>query len=395
MTKFDTRQTDRICFQQESEASGKFRIGSTDRNFENDFAIIKSLQKAIYGNVLLCKHKSKGVLRAVKVLKKTLIRNKYSSDNLPVFESAEREFEVLRKMRLSPHPNVLCLAPEDEQYESQKHVYVTMPFCEGGELFTKCSQGLLDTEKALKMFLKIMKGVHHLHNCGYVHNDVSLENILLRHEVKENGEFGELGEPVLCDFGLCSRVGEISIKKGKVQYQAPEVIFGDVLRSAASVQSDVYSLGVVLFILMFKYPPYDMPHPKDSRYAHIQAGKMKELLDLWKVSHLASNEIIDLLQAMLREDPEDRPSLQSILALPMFCASTASKHFLEETDMEIEMDNILFDQDDSVELEAEYADDMPNVVVNTPKNAKKTENLLGKSPDSIFGINFMQNRISM
>lgn len=358
--------------------------------FESTFKCVKSLQKAIFGNVVLCEHKYKKVKRAVKILDKDLVTRQQSAEKLPVFESALTEICVLRDMRVRHHPNVLCLAPEEEQFETERMLFVTTPYCEGGELFAKCSDGQISQDTALRIFAKIMEAVHHLHNCGYVHNDVSLENILLRYH-DSNGERGERSlEPVLCDFGLCSKIGEISVKRGKVQYQAPEVIFGDVIALASNPKSDVYSLGVVLFIMIFKYPPYDCPLQKDARYAHIQAGKMKELLLLWNVAHLAPAHAIELLQSMLWENPEDRPSLETIMRSSIFAARDDES---EESIDDVEMD-LLFEEDDNhMHIEIEKDECSAPISHHTPRHKSSQPAIYSTSPDNVFGIGLMQNRL--
>lgn len=376
--------------------STKSASGEEKDAFENNFTCIKTLQKAIFGNVLLCDHKRKKKKRAVKVLDKKLIYNRQSSDNLPVFESAQMEIFILRELRKRPHPHVLCLAPEDEQFEDESMIYVVTPYCEDGELFTKCAEGQLSHDNILALFMKIMQGVDHLHKCGFVHNDISLENILLR-KTKNNGQGSNsdrnrLGyEPVLCDFGLCSRIGETSVKRGKIQYQAPEVIFGDEVANSSNPKSDVYSLGVVLFILIFKYPPYDCPHLKDPRFAHIQAGKMKDLLCLWNVDHLASPAMIDLLQSMLWQKLHDRPSLQSIMEAPLFVSLNEVKE--QDNTMDIDMDLLFQDECDDAENKVEDEKMEIETQYFTPKHKARQPNIYSSSPDNVFDFGLMQNRI--
>jgi len=379
--------------------STKSASGKDRRAFDKTFTCIKTLQKAIFGNVLLCDHTQKRAKRAVKVLEKKLINNRHSADNLPVFESAQMEILILREMRKSPHPNVLCLAPEDEQFEDEEFMYVVTPYCEGGELFAKCADGQLSHDNILALFMKIMQGLQHLHECGFVHNDVSLENILLRktNNIGPNWKSSQGGldyEPVLCDFGLCSRIGETSVKRGKIQYQAPEVIFGDVVANSSNPKSDVYSLGVVLFILIFKYPPYDFPHLKDPRFAHIQAGKMKDLLRLWNVYHLASPTMIDLLQSMLWQKANDRPSLQSVMESPLFISMHKDKVEEEEdSTMDIDMDLLFQDEYDKGQHEIDDEHMQVEAQYSTPRHKATKQDIYSSSPDNIFDINLMQNRI--
>jgi len=273
------------------------------------YDVERVLQKAIYGRILLVREHETDERFAIKVVSKQLAQNRRCIKGTRVFEDSHTEFEILRKVREQPHPNLLQLAPDDKQLETDQVQFVTMPFLAGGELFAKVKQdGSFTEEHARKVCRGIAQGLRHLHtNIGYCHNDVSLENVLLDDD----------GTPVICDYGLAQLIGSrwdaARHVSGKLPYQAPEIYFGNA--HTASAKADVFSLGVALFVLLTGIPPFELPDPvHDKRYAYIQSGRLPKLLQLWGME--ISAPAIALLTAMLVHDPHKRLDLNEVLAHP-------------------------------------------------------------------------------
>ena len=169
----------------------------------------------------------------------------------------------------------------------------------------------------------ITQGLHYLQNRGVCHRDLSLENIL----VDEHN-------CLVIDMGLCLRVPYNSngnptsvvdatagtlrrlIKPqgvcGKMNYMSPEI-----LRNAAGFDGfaiDLWAAGVILYIMLTGFPPYDQASMADQRFQIIVEGALVDQLVNWDI--ILSGEAGDLLQSMFRLDPRDRLTLAQVMCHP-------------------------------------------------------------------------------
>ena len=125
-------------------------------------------------------------------------------------------------------------------------------------------------------------GVEYLHASGIVHRDLKPENIVL------DGD----GRARVCDFGMAEYHGAVSNSgSGTMRYMAPE---NAAASSVADVSQDVWSLGVVLFVMLTKHFPWDAPHPSDDRYAALLSGDHVRSL-MWR---RLSDELTDVCRAV-------------------------------------------------------------------------------------------------
>jgi len=137
---------------------------------------------------------------------------------------------------------------------------VVTPYCDGGELFDQVKgAGKFEEEQAKRVFGEILQGVEYIHSMDVAHRDLSLENVLVNQ-----------GGNIVMDFGMAMRVpnDEETIplgRCGKPNYMAPEIAMNrDTL---IATFSDIWSLGIVLFIMLSGIPPVEMAIPTDPRFA--------------------------------------------------------------------------------------------------------------------------------
>lgn len=377
-------------------------FGKLNMEFSSKYVCEDVLQNAIFGNVLLCKHKGSGELKAVKALRKDLLSKSVSCDRIPVFESAETEITVLNLARQAPHENILQLS---ELIDTKDVLYVVTPYCAKSELFKKVEKGPLEENTARAIFIQVLKGAGHLHKLGYVHNDLSLENILLT----------ENDIPKIIDFGLASKIGSYGMKRGKPQYQAPEVLFDNF---AADPSSDVFSLGVCLFIMLTGIPPYNFPRDDDPRFHHIQKGGMGEMLRLWGVSDRVSQSSLALLNRMLSRNPRMRPTIEECLnsdwvkeglmvgvRQPHDSVSMMDVFYMEEEE-EMEEDDdedglgyMSLEDEEDCQMDIQHTSKSQSMLfpsktgggIQSPETMKTCEssNILSSSPNSVFHLDIM------
>lgn len=209
------------------------------------------------------------------------------------------------------HPNIMgqieCCTDDD-------NIYSIMRYCPGGELFDFIdNNGPLDSVLARSMFRQLLNGLLHLQSLGIGHRDMSLENML----------YDGANLFVIIDFGMCLRMrrkgggqGFCSLVKqsicGKRNYISPEVMREDPIFNP--MLCDIWAAGVILFISLTGVPPVDTATLNDERYRMICDGRLQEMLNSWgmEVDTLA----IDLVQRILRPNPQDRPSIAEILQHP-------------------------------------------------------------------------------
>ena len=252
----------------------------------------KILGSGAFGKVFLThnKHDSNHQV-AIKVMNKSKLK-----DHL---EAIQEEVQILTKL---DHPNIVKYY---ETYIDEKYIYLVMEYIGGGELFDKIASQknqVFSEEMARDYMRKLFGALHHMHSQGIVHRDIKPENIMLA----ANGELK------LIDFGLSKRqTGNAKLKTiaGTPYYMAPEV-----LESKYDSKCDIQSLGVLLYVFMSGYLPFQGENRNDVFYK-ITNGKYHfnhpEFKDV-------SDEAIDLIKKCLTTDPKQRVNAGEALNHPWF-----------------------------------------------------------------------------
>ncbi|MBA0712868.1 hypothetical protein Golax_011940, partial [Gossypium laxum] len=151
-------------------------------------------------------------------------------------------------MKLIIHPNVIRLY---EVMASKTKIYIVLELVTGGELFDKiASKGRLKEDEARKYFQQLINAVDYCHSRGVYHRDLKPENLLL------DGN----GVLKVSDFGLSAlpqqvrEDGLLHTTCGTPNYVAPEVIDN---KGYDGAKADLWSCGVILFVLMAGYLPFE------------------------------------------------------------------------------------------------------------------------------------------
>lgn len=214
-----------------------------------------------FGQVVLGVQISTQIERAIKIIQKEDIEDQLNFVN---------EIDILKTL---DHPNIIKLY---ETFEDQDRVFLIFELCHGGELFNAIlERGHFNENEARDIFHTIMKALHHCHKSGICHRDLKPENFLLAQK-------GDLNSVKMIDFGLSAYFKPKHQKlprlresfKGSMQpqshnpkrqplirhfstfvgtnfYIAPEVLQGNY-----DEQCDIWSAGVVLYVLLIGYPPF-------------------------------------------------------------------------------------------------------------------------------------------
>ncbi|XP_078596958.1 uncharacterized protein LOC144873453 isoform X10 [Branchiostoma floridae x Branchiostoma japonicum] len=229
-------------------------------------------------------------------------------------EAALRESEVLRDLK---HPN---LVGYKEAFEQFGYLYVVMNYCDGGDLFTRLkgqSGRPLEEPVLVEWFVQIAMAIQYLHNHNIIHRNLTTRNIFLtlRYRLLK---VGDIGLPAVVD-GTRS-MAEKQKAMGLPCYMSPESLAG----RRHTNEADVWALGCCLYemaSLKHAFPFYD----KDinNLALKIVKGKMGPLYNSY------SRDLVDLIKDMLQIEPDQRPTVRTILRTK-FIKKHVSK-FLEES----------------------------------------------------------------
>ncbi|KAH9624233.1 hypothetical protein KSS87_004976 [Heliosperma pusillum] len=244
-----------------------------------------------FGVIRACADKFSGEMLACKSIAKDRL---VTQDDV---RSIKLEIEIMS--RLSGHPNVVDLKAV---YEEEDSVHLVMELCAGGELFHQLEKnGRYSEIQAKTLFRHLMQVVLYCHDNGVVHRDLKPENILLATRASSS--------PIkLADFGLATYITPGQSLHGTVGspfYIAPEVLSGGYTQAA-----DVWSAGVILYILLSGMPPF-WGKTKSKIFDAVRAADLRFPSEPW--DHI-SKSAKELIRKMLCIDPLKRLTAQQVLA---------------------------------------------------------------------------------
>ena len=239
-----------------------------------------------------CYHKMTGEVRAVKVTKK---------EDLEFGERQKllQEIEILKEL---DHPSICRVI---DIFEDKKKFYFVQEYLSGGGLFDSLIQNVGFTEHASATIIRqILSAVAYLHSKKIAHRDIKPENILF--------ESNDALNVKLLDFGNSRKMGENEAMHGvfgTAYYVAPEVLYGDY-----DEKCDIWSIGVILYMLLSGNPPFN----GHSDIQIIEAVKKGEYSIEGGVWDEVSTTAKDLALRMLTHDPKQRISAADALHHPWF-----------------------------------------------------------------------------
>lgn len=231
------------------------------------------------------------------------------------------ELLVMRKIveDVSPHPNVIHLY---DVCEDSFGVHLILELCFGGELFDRIvGQARYNEAGAAAVVRQIAKGLEALHGANIVHRDLKPENCLFLNK-NENSPLK------IMDFGLSSfedYANPVVGLFGSIDYVSPEALSRD---NKITTKTDIWSLGVILYILLSGYPPFFAPSNRQKQQM-ILNGQFSFDEKTWKN---ISSSAKQLISSLLEVDPNMRPTAQEIVEHPWVRGELAKE---EEMDAEI------------------------------------------------------------
>jgi len=233
----------------------------------------------------------------------------------------ERELGILEEVSVKIGRN--RITPIVDVFEDKERLYFVLELMNGGDFFEHVAEnGKLTESQAAPIIRKLCFTLDALHQHGILHRDIKLENLLIN---KKKGD--DESSFRLADFGFAKQMGETDVfgnPAGTLGYAAPEVLEDRNYSPAC----DVWSTGIILYILLCGYPPFprkggpDPKTPQENLEVELEAIKHGRESERWNrdLSSGAwkniSPEAKKLLSKMLRLDPSKRYTITQVLNDP-------------------------------------------------------------------------------
>ena len=269
-------------------------VRKTNENIKTIYTFLEKLGSGAFGTVYKIKHKTLGHIRAVKVLSKDALKQ-YSCD-----KTFLHEIEILSKL---DHPNIIKIF---DYYTDKNNFYVVNELVTGGELYDQIINLKFFTEDNAAIIMKqLLSAVFYLHSNKIVHRDLKPENILM--ETNNVGDYSIK----LIDFGTAVTFSKKKMKEitGTPYYIAPEV-----LKNSYNNKCDVWSCGVILYVLLCGYPPFNAPTEAEILQVVAQGTYSFDRVEWESVSENAKQ----LIRKMMTYDPKKRITAEEALNDPWF-----------------------------------------------------------------------------
>lgn len=281
------------------------------------YTLIKKIARGGFGEVWQAEKQSPLVTKKVAV--------KLPLDEQVDIETIKQEATLWEEA--SGHPNVVPLIDADI-YDGQ--VVIVSEYASGGSLDDKLKEiGFMPIEQAIEITIGILNGLEYLHSKKIIHRDIKPANILMHN-----------GTPRLTDFGISRAMKTDTISTsvyGTVNYMSPESFEG-----VKSEQTDIWSVGVLLYKLLTGKLPFPQLHPKEAMYAIITKApetlppeipvKLQEIIYKSLAKNTRPNEMPPHRYASAAEMRGDlQEMLKNYLAAPTFATRKVDVEESRET----------------------------------------------------------------
>uniref|UniRef100_A0A8C8CF32 non-specific serine/threonine protein kinase n=1 Tax=Oncorhynchus tshawytscha TaxID=74940 RepID=A0A8C8CF32_ONCTS len=228
-----TTQTRTYILPQATVSNDGVRVSWKD-NFESHYTEVAELGRGRFSVVKRCDHKSSKRTVAVKLVNKKLMKR----------DQVTQELSLLQRLQ---HTHLVRLL---DTYETPSSYVLVLEMVDQGRLLDYIvSWGNLTEEKVASYLRNILEALHYLHNCRIAHLDLKPENLLVSHTSSS--------QPVvkLTDFGDAVQLNSahyIHPLLGSPEFSSPELVLGE----PAALTSDLWSLGVVTYVLLSGASPF-------------------------------------------------------------------------------------------------------------------------------------------
>ncbi|XP_072546911.1 serine/threonine-protein kinase SIK3 homolog isoform X3 [Salminus brasiliensis] len=246
------------------------------------YEIERTIGKGNFAVVKLATH----VITKAKVAIKIVDKTQLDDENL---KKIFREVQIMKMLR---HPHIIRLY---QVMETERMIYLVTEYASGGEIFDHLvAHGRMAEKDARRKFKQIVAAVHFCHCRNIVHRDLKAENLLLDHNLNIK----------IADFGFSNMFSRGQLLKtwcGSPPYAAPELFEG---KEYDGPKVDIWSLGVVLYVLVCGALPFDGSTLQNLR-ARVLSGK-------FRIPFFMSTDCEYLIRHMLVLEPSRRLTMEQI-----------------------------------------------------------------------------------
>lgn len=286
------------------------------RTHVGKYELGRTIGEGSFAKVKFAKNVETGDFVAIKIVDRDqVLRHK-------MVEQIKREIST---MKLIKHPNVIKII---EVMASKTKIYIVLEFIDGGELFDKIAKhGRLKEDEARRYFQQLINAVDYCHSRGVFHRDLKPENLLLdSHGVLKISDFGlsAISQQVRED-------GLLHTACGTPNYVAPEVLNDKGYDGRAS---DVWSCGVILFVLMAGFLPFDE--------SNLMALYRKICRADFSCPSWFSSGAKKLIKRILDPNPDTRMTISQMLEDEWFKKGYKPPHFDQEEDVNLDDVDAIF-----------------------------------------------------
>lgn len=281
----------------------QLRAASLSASVTNVYTMTKELGSGAFSVVKLAEDRNTKEMVAIKCVD----RKKLSAEDL---EMLRREVQILSSIE---HPNIIKFK---EFTENPSHCYLVMEPLMGGELFDRIvsmPDGHFSEKVAASFFMPLMSALAHMHSLHIAHLDLKPENFLLVSNAPDS--------PIkIADFGFADFQKEGTLLRevcGSPGYIAPEIVSlrpGD----GYTIAADIWSMGVILYILLTGYPPFSAENDEDSFELTKKGQYDREPIE--SLTPAAQN----LISRMLVLEPGQRLTSAEVLRHPWITGEASS-----------------------------------------------------------------------
>ena len=280
-------------------------VSRSNKKPSDDYKRLNYLGEGSYATVYCVENRITGSKRAMKVISK--------GDNCSAEDDKEinNEIEILRTL---DHPNILKIF---EFYSSKESYSIVTELCQGGELFQEIvERGPFNENYSAYVMFQILSAINYCHKMKIIHRDLKPENILII-ERDSNG----MPRIKIADFGTSKLVEKGHVQRklvGSSYYIAPEV-----LKKHYDEKCDLWSCGVIMYILLSGRPPFGGDNDKEIMEKVIVGKYDLETSPFDKLSKSGK----DLIQKLLTFEPTKRITAEQALSHPWFKENKSKELF--------------------------------------------------------------------